>query len=114
MLVHEGASTSYMQGSTDFLIVAHAVYEQSVLSQTVKLERILERPADSQLRRSGSTVASPQEKHDVRFGRTEWELEVRTNLLSPCSPCCLCLSHVHNLWGSSSLFSPMRCLHYLA
>ena len=108
MLLHDGQTSFYVQGSTDFVVVAHPKYDYGTNSETVVLERLLEtrasrRARDEHLRQStgqvhaasypvhavpggafaapdGSPTASnnfdPEEKQEIKYGRTQYGLEV--------------------------------------
>ena len=116
MLVHEGQSSFYIQGSTDFVVVAHPKHEYATNSETVILERILEtrasrRARDEHLRQgcdasfaagvatgvhavpevpavppTASNVFDPEEKHEVKYGRTQFGLEVFCHNFPPPPP----------------------------
>ena len=102
MFLHDGQTSFYIQGSTDFVVVAHPKYDVHSSSETVILERVLESRAsklarDEHLRQSTGNVHAasvhavhaapdrtpaasnnfdPQEKQEVKFGRTQHGLQV--------------------------------------
>ena len=101
MLLHDGQTSFYVQASTDFVAVAHPKYDANTGTDTVILERILEYRASKEAREQHhkettqgthsavhavpAVSASPptasntfdvEEKQDIRFGRTQWGLEV--------------------------------------
>ena len=103
MLLHNDESSFYIQGSTDFVVVAHPKHDHATNSKTVILERILEARASRASRDAhyaqmqaathsavpavpavpgvpavfaASNNFDPEEKQEIRFGRTQYGLEV--------------------------------------
>lgn len=109
MLLHDAGTSFYMQASTDFIVLAHPKFDSVSNSTTVILERILEarasKTARDEFHRTSSSAAAaavsavgaapavsgtnyfdPEEKQEIRFGRTQYGLEVRCHDPYP-SPC---------------------------
>ena len=108
MLLHDADASFYVQASTDFVVLAHPKFDSNTNSTTVILERILEARASKNARDefhrtsyataavgavpavpavpSGSNYFDPEEKQDIRYGRTQYGLEVRCQDPYP-TPC---------------------------
>ena len=104
MFLHNGPGQSsfYIQASTDFVVVAHPKHDHTTNSETVLLERILEsrssrRARDEHLRQASDATFNagvhavpavsavpptasnnfdPEEKQEVKYGRTQYGLQV--------------------------------------
>ena len=110
MFLHNDATSFYIQGSTDFVVVAHPKHDYATNSETVLLERILEGrnskvARDEHHRQStgamqhnavravpavpdspsptASNTFDPEEKHEIRYGRTQYGLEVLCHYFPP-------------------------------
>ena len=108
MLLHDSGTSFYVQASTDFVVLAHPKFDSVTNSTTVILERILEARASKNARDefqrtsyaavavsavgavpavpSGTNHFDPEEKQDIRYGRTQYGLEVRCHDPYP-APC---------------------------
>ena len=107
-LLHNGETSFYVQASTDFVVVAHPKHDYATNSATVLLERILEarssRVARDEHRRqhtaavhsavhavhavpavtpTASNHFDPEEKQEIRYGRTQYGLEVLCHYFPP-------------------------------